>query len=66
MQKISKERISYGENSFEFFAFNTKFLKMAMLESKDFTAAKKVTSSGLDLMLTNGHWIKDLMLIQLS
>ena len=34
----------------EFFAFNTKLPEMAMLVSKDFTAAKKLV--GLDLVIT--------------
>ena len=36
---------------------------MAMLASQDFTAVKKVTSSGAR---PNDHWIKCIMLILLS
>ena len=48
---------------FEFFKFNTKLPEMAMLASKDFTAAKKVTSSGAR---ADDQWIKNLILIHLS
>ena len=48
---------------FEFFAISTKLPVMAMLASKDFTAVKKVTSSGVQL---DNHWIKSLMLVLLS
>ena len=43
------------KRSFQFFTFNIKLSEMAMLASKDFTAAKKMD-----------HWIKNLMLIHLS
>ena len=37
---------------FEFFTVNTKLPEMVMLASKDFTAAKKVTPPGFNLMIT--------------
>ena len=36
----------------EFFAFNTQLPEMAILASKDFTAAKESHPVGLDLMIT--------------
>ena len=47
----------------EFFTFNTKLPEIAMLASKDFTTAAKVTSSGAK---PDDHWISSLMLIYLS
>ena len=45
---------------FEFFAVNTKLSEMAILASKDLTAATKVMSSGTQ---PDDHWIKRLLLI---
>ena len=47
----------------EFLAINTKLAIMTMLASKDFTSAKKVTSSEAQ---PDDHWIKSIMLILLS
>ena len=47
----------------ELFPLNTKLPEMAILASKDFTAAKKVASSGAS---PDDHCIKGLMVIQLS
>ena len=44
------------------FRFKYKVTEMAMLASKDFTEAKKVTFSGTQ---ADDHWIKSLMLILL-
>ena len=48
---------------FDFFGFNTNLTEMAVLASNDFTAAKKVASSGVQ---PNDHWSKSLMLILLG
>ena len=42
-------------NFVEFFAFNTKLPEIAMLVSKDFTAAKKLPPVGLNLMITGSR-----------
>ena len=45
----------------EFFAVNTKLGELVILVSKDFTAAKNVTSSGARPV---DHWISRLSLFQ--
>ena len=60
---IQRREVTSHADSFEFFAYNTKLPIMAMLLSKDFTAAKKVTSSGVQ---PDDHWIKSLLLILLG
>ena len=52
-----------NESLFEFLAFDTKLAEMAKLASKNFTTAKKVTSSR---SRPNDHWIKSLVLNHLS
>ena len=52
-----------------FFAVNTKLPGMAILASKDFTAATKIPSVGLNLMITGArdyYWFKSLMHNQLN
>ena len=47
--------------TFEFFTVNTKLSDMAILASKDLTAAKKLSPVGLDLMITGSrdyYWFK--------
>ena len=58
-----------GSIRIEFFTVNTKLPEMAILASEDFIAVKKLPPVGLDLMITGSrdyHWIKSLMLNQLS
>ena len=45
--------INHGIELNEFFTF--KLQDIALLTSKDFIAAKKVTSKGLDLMITGSR-----------
>ena len=54
---------SFLQTPFKFFAFTTNLPEIAMLASKDFTAAKGGTSSGAG---PDDQWIKSLMLIHLS
>ena len=54
--------LDFNSGPILFFAFNTKLPNMSYGNSKDFIAAKKVTTSGAR---SDGHWIKSLIHIQL-
>ena len=59
--------LAMSTTTIEFFVINTKLPEMAILASKDFTAAKMLPPVGLDLVITGSgdyHWFKSPVLNQ--